>query len=54
MNPLKNWHTKHQHTYNTGAAAIGVSRRAYARYLKLDVLPKWLELIVFALENKDV
>ena len=47
---LKNWQTRHSFTYNTAAAALGVNRATYARYLKRQALPRWLVLACMAID----
>jgi DNA-binding XRE family transcriptional regulator len=36
---LRDWQARHGFTYDTAAAALGVSRRTYARLLKREALP---------------
>ena len=45
------WHAERGYTYNTGAAALGMGRATYARYLaQVDgELPRWLMLACTAL-----
>ena len=44
------WHKRHCYTYETGAAALGLSRATYARYLKDHEPPQWLALACAAIE----
>lgn len=48
---LRQWQTRHGYTYETAAAALGVSRRTYAGYLaKAGELPRMLALACAALD----
>lgn len=48
---LRGWHERRGYTYNTGAAALGMSRTAYARYLKKETCPGWLILACKAIDR---
>lgn len=48
---LREWHERRGYTYNTGAEALGMSRTAYACYLKKDTYPKWLILACKAIDR---
>lgn len=47
------WHKRHQHTYVSGAAALGVSRATYAHYLRMspEELPRTVMLACAALDE---
>lgn len=46
------WHQRHGHTYESGAKALGVSRAAYANYLKHpDDVPRIVRLACAALDE---
>lgn len=47
------WHKRHNHTYVTAALALGVSRAAYAKYLRarFDQVPKPVLLACAALDE---
>ena len=50
MTSLALWHKRMGYTYEAGAAALGMSRATYARYLKDPNPPRWLALACAALE----
>lgn len=50
MTPLRIWAQRHGFTYNTAAAALGVSRSTYRRLLHKETLPK---LVLLAMKRID-
>lgn len=49
---LRDWQARHAFTYDTAAAALGVSRRTYARLLKRDALPRLVELAMKRIDDE--
>ena len=47
------WHKRHGFTYDSGAAALGLSRATYARYLKNPEPPRWLLLACIGYDALD-
>ena len=48
---LRAWQARHGYTYNSAAAALGISRATYARYLAASGdLPRMLELACAAID----
>lgn len=49
---LRAWQARHGYTYTTAAAALGMSRTTFARYLaSTDPLPIWLSLACKAIDH---
>ena len=51
---LRDWQARHGFTYDTAAAALGVSRRTYARLLKREALPKLVELAMKRIDDESL
>lgn len=49
---LRDWQARHGFTYDTAAAALGVSRRTYARLLKREALPKLVQLAMKRIDDE--
>lgn len=49
---LRDWQARHGFTYDTAAAALGVSRRTYARLLKREALPRLVGLAMKRLDEE--
>lgn len=49
---LRDWQARHGFTYDTAAEELGISRRQYARYLKMKELPKKIALACEALDAR--
>ena len=49
---LRAWSARHGFTYNTAAAALGVSRSTYRRLLLKDELPKLVQLAMKRIDDE--
>lgn len=49
---LRDWSARHGFTYDTAAAALGVSRSTYRRLLKKEVLPKLVQLAMKRIDDE--
>lgn len=49
---LRDWSARHGFTYNTAAAALGVSRSTYRRLLHKETLPKLVQLAMKRIDDE--
>lgn len=49
---LRQWQARHAYTYDTAAAALGISRRTYARLLKKPTLPILVQLAMKQIDEE--
>lgn len=52
MTPLRIWAERHGFTYNTAAAALGISRSTYRRLLHKETLPKLVQLAMKRIDDE--
>lgn len=49
---LRDWSARHGFTYDTAAAALGVSRSTYRRLLHKETLPKLVQLAMKRIDDE--